>query len=239
MNLESGFKRITLIISIIVGTGTWCLVSKIFFNDWNQKRTEYHKQEDKYNNIIAFWQIWDANVYAKNKKEIIISLLTHCEIELNTGDKIVSLSTDEIFPIEFAVDIIDKFAYQRKGNLSICLEHYMTEKEKRNMVLASRFGYSNTRRLEYIILNTPQQTLNKIAQNAKEKALLEAGFNKWTHKGFWAKKIPLEITLSSIIVGIPIGGLSFTAIWFLFLLLKWVGYGFFQEENNHRELPER
>jgi len=54
MNLERGFRRITLVLSVIIGLGAWFLFFVVIFAGWDYERSRYSKYKSDYDNISYF-----------------------------------------------------------------------------------------------------------------------------------------------------------------------------------------
>lgn len=66
MNVERGVKRITLVVSMVVGLGAWIYSSISLFEYWYWEREQYLSYEKKYEDIKWFWETWDADAWTRD-----------------------------------------------------------------------------------------------------------------------------------------------------------------------------
>jgi len=102
LNLRRGFKRITALLSIIIGLGAWSLCSGLLFSIWDYEREQYNEYRDDYQNIAYFWSVWDVNGWSGGKKGVVEHLLesenSYYGAPFAVGDKTIHLKAYDVFP---------------------------------------------------------------------------------------------------------------------------------------------
>jgi hypothetical protein len=108
MNLRHGFKRITVVLSLLVALIAAVLGFVSILDTWNYECNTYNEYKNDYENITNFWLIWDANGWIGGKYETVRHLLNlrqsgneqyqYGSTEFDFGDKVVTLYTHNVFP---------------------------------------------------------------------------------------------------------------------------------------------
>jgi len=102
MNVERGFRRITLLLSIVVGLGIWLISSFIIFSVWEDEHLQYNKCEEDYDNIQWFWSVWDANGWDVGNRSVIQHLLDSKDAyklaPFKKRDETIYLKPEQVFP---------------------------------------------------------------------------------------------------------------------------------------------
>lgn len=75
LNLRRGFRRITLLLSIVVALVAWLICFVFVFDSWDVERSRYSAYKVNYYDIGRFWHYWDANDFDARKREVIQYLL--------------------------------------------------------------------------------------------------------------------------------------------------------------------
>jgi hypothetical protein len=121
MNLERGFRRITLVLGIVVGLGAWLLCFAFIFPSWENERSRYSSYKDDYDNIIYFWTVWDANGWSGGKRSVVQHFLdSHNYAPFEIRHESVYLNAEDVFPdihrdmLNLPLDSLDKKAKTAK-----------------------------------------------------------------------------------------------------------------------------
>ena len=66
MNLKRGFRRLTLVLAILIGLFSWLVWTIIVGEKWEREKTVYNQSRSKYENIQYFWNtlIQEENIPA-------------------------------------------------------------------------------------------------------------------------------------------------------------------------------
>jgi hypothetical protein len=100
MNVEHGFRRITLLVSIIIGLAVALLCFVLIGEEVVYERELYNDYKEDSENIVYFWRIWDANGWVAGHKGIVRYLKINpysALFELRDG-KTISLNPQDVFP---------------------------------------------------------------------------------------------------------------------------------------------
>jgi len=124
MNLERGFKRITLVLSIVIGLGTWFLCFVFICDSWDRERSIYSRYKKDYDNISYFWEVWDANGWSGGKRSIVQHFLDSKDYyyfaPFEIGGETVYLNGRAVFPginrdmLDLRLDSLDEKAKTAK-----------------------------------------------------------------------------------------------------------------------------
>ncbi len=102
MSLYRGFRRITLLLSIVVTLTAWFWFSEARFRSAEQKQKALEKDAEQYR---CFWECWDLDhPMSSRRRELIANLLTGSdelkEVFVWTGDdgRFLYLVPDVVFP---------------------------------------------------------------------------------------------------------------------------------------------
>ncbi len=182
MNIERGFKRIALILSLVVGIGAWYSVSREKFDYWDVMRYQRQDYLAKKKIIESLWGVWDRGGFEggqgkkMSQRDVVEHLLTDwSRNEFEVEKKWIWISASEFFP-----------------------------------------GVS-----QRMLSMTPAQ-LEAAAQAAK----VDACFIADPESPLANRSRPMLMGLS-IAFGIPAGTGGFVGVWLSFVLLRWIGCGFF------------
>jgi hypothetical protein len=102
MNLYRGFKRITLLLSIVVTLAAWFWFSEGRFRSAEQKQKALEEDAEQYR---CFWDCWDADDFlGASKRMVVADLLTGPDklkaVIVPNGDdaRVLFLAPDVVFP---------------------------------------------------------------------------------------------------------------------------------------------
>jgi hypothetical protein len=99
MKMGKGFKRITLLLSIIVGLSAGFVCYGLQYSEVQSKRLLYKTNSEDLLNIQHFWIIWDANGWDMGKKGIVNYLETKpYGASFTLFGKTVYLNAQDVFP---------------------------------------------------------------------------------------------------------------------------------------------
>lgn len=117
MIVERGFRRITLLLSIVVGLGIWLVSSFIIFTILENERFQYNNHVEDYDNIVYFWSVWDANGWSGGNRNIIRHLLNskndYSGASFKRVGKTIHLMPHQVFPgidesmLDIELDLLD------------------------------------------------------------------------------------------------------------------------------------
>lgn len=138
MKLERGFRRITLILSILVGVGACFLCFVFIFESWDYERWRYDNYKDDYDNITYFWTVWDANGWDGGKRSVVQHFLdsedNYASFDIR-GEK-VNLNTYDVFPgigkemLDLPLDALDQNAKTAKEKALKKIENNLKAHER-------------------------------------------------------------------------------------------------------------
>jgi len=127
MNLERGFKRIVLLLSIIAGIGVSIFWGYNKFSDMMAERYSYLDSCKSLENVRWFWSVWDSNGW---RKKVVVKHLLDADtityplrrkaIFKRDGNE-VDFYSFEVFPgldesvLDMPPDLLDKTAQQAKS----------------------------------------------------------------------------------------------------------------------------
>lgn len=103
MNWERGFRRIALLLCIVVALGCGILSGGLTLGELSSDKQIYDDYQDDFDNISYFWLVWDVNGWSSGKKGVIRYLLDNKEKYSDAsfskgGDETFYLSPDDVFP---------------------------------------------------------------------------------------------------------------------------------------------
>lgn len=104
MNVERGFRRVTLIVSVVVGIGAWHSIAFEVFDRWEALRSEYEGRVAKADIATRFWSRWGRDGFVDvegrtiTKRDAIRLLLTHYTVSWFDCGKGIWISASDVFP---------------------------------------------------------------------------------------------------------------------------------------------
>jgi len=98
MNLRRGFRRIALVLSLVVALIAGILSFVTILETWESEHFWYSKQKNHYEDITNFWLVWDADGWTDGRYEIVRNLLNSEIAQFDFGNGIVYLYVYDVFP---------------------------------------------------------------------------------------------------------------------------------------------
>jgi hypothetical protein len=212
MNLERGFRRIVLLLSIIAGLsiGSFeaykCYEDHLFY--LSSCKEHYQTEARRLDDILWFWSVWDCNGWSGGKRVVLKDLL------------------DPEYSKECFVR--DCNGWRCPGGI----ERYLPIKLVAKNVSFTRFDVFPG--LDYSVVNLPPDILDKTAQQAKNEAIdtIRRELLSSEKKLERVEKInTYQIVTNSLITSLSFGILAFISIWAMFFLVRWLILGFIDEKR--------
>ena len=104
VNLRRGYRRITLLVSIIAALVAWLICVLFVGTIWDEERRLYNADKKNYDGIVWFWHVWDANGWEAGKKGITQYLLNkticdgYAQIDGASDDEGFFVKAWDVFP---------------------------------------------------------------------------------------------------------------------------------------------
>jgi hypothetical protein len=124
MKLERGCRRITLVLSVVIGLWAWLLCFVLISDGWDYECRRYSMYKDDYENITYFWDVWDANGWSRGKRSVVKNFLESKSRKSSAPFEIrgetVYLDADDVFPgiymdmLDLPLDSLDEKAKTAK-----------------------------------------------------------------------------------------------------------------------------
>jgi hypothetical protein len=198
MNVQRGAKRITLVVSVMAGLGTWVHSSTALFDHWYWEREQYLAYREKYENIKWFWETWDADAWTRDGNRMAKNDVLHALLD----------SPWRGMPFTRG-DIFDQINPEPGSRTDFTLS-----------------GCDVMPGIDATMLDLPAAALPEAVQKAREKGLWKALANCRSEETFWTKRIQLQLLVFSIVFGLLPSTGAFIVVWLLFFLFRWISRGF-------------